>query len=108
MFGEGEEQDVEEHDGDAYKGVLHGMDGGEAAVFDKEDHGKGEQYDEVGVFDAAGGLLVLLDGNFQLYSEWFGFIEGTLRFHHLGKIAVQSQHFPVGFETLVVHFAVGG
>ena len=108
VFGEREQQDIEEHEGDAHEGILNGVDGGEAAVLDKEDYGEGEQDDEVGILDAAGGLLVLLDGNFEVDTKRLGVAQFAVGVEHLGKVAVQRQHFPVGIETLCSDFSVGG
>ena len=108
VLGEGEQQDVEEHEGDAHEGILYGMDGGKAAVLDKEDYGKSEQDDEIGVLDAAGGLLVLLHRHLEVNPKRLGIAQLAVRAEHLGKVAVEGQHLPVGGKSLFRHLAVGG
>lgn len=108
VLGEGQQEGVEEHEGDADKGVLDGVDGRLTADFDKEDHGKGEQDDEVGILDAAGGLLVLLDRNLEVDTEGLCLLQLGMAIEHLCKVAVEGQHFPVGIEALVGDLALGG
>ena len=84
------------------------MDGRLTADFDKEDHGKGEQDDEVGILDAAGGLLVLLDRNLEVDTEGLCLLQLGMAVEHLCKVAVEGQHFPVGIEALVGDLALGG
>ena len=108
VLGEGQQEGVEEHKGDADKGVLDRMDGRLTSDFDKEDHSKGEQDDEVGILDAAGGLLVLLDRNFEVDTEGLCLLQLGMAVEHLCKVAVEGQHFPVGGEALVGDLALDG
>ena len=78
-----------------------------AADFDKEYHGEGKQYDEVGILDAAGGLLILFHGYAQVDVDGAWIVEGIVAAEDLREVAVEPQDFPVCRETLVANLSVG-
>ena len=90
VLGEGEQQGVEKYQGEAHQCILDGVDGGLATDFDKEHHRKGEQDDEVGILDAARGLLVLFDRNAEADIDGAGILQGIAAGEHLREVAVES------------------
>ncbi len=79
------------------------MDGSVIDPFDQQKSCEGEQDDQDRVLDAAGRLLIDVDGHDEAYSEGRT-VQIIIPFPPLlGKVPVEGQQFPLGYKAAVFY-----